>query len=524
MSTQPLKKRAVVSSFIFKFPENGGKPLVALFKRSDKVCTYQHHLAPISGSIDPSDRNPLAAAWRELREETTLTSSSLDLWRKGKPYSFSDESVGREWTVHPFAFRLKSPLEGGKGEEGIKTDWEHEGWQWHDPDEVVDTVGFGGVPRLKESLRRVWFEGEMNDRAATALSAGLDRLQKDHNSGSRELTTIALGIFRNVITQLRSEIDGNVEEAWTLIRAAAWHIWKNGRESMGAATLNALVAVLTDMEDVVRGERANDRTDGLLSILDLHLQRRKLMTSRIAETFGNYLRTYFPGREKIAILTLSASSTIRDSIVEAFASSDVKSLDLRILESRPLYEGASVASSILSKFDSEFGASSNRKLNLTIYTDASAATAATGVDLFLLGSDRISASGAVSNKIGSLPAVLSAKYVSPTVKVLVLSELEKVAEPGGVDDHIVEENDPAEVMRPWRSDGLRGLGLLEKGIERAKAGNANFTVSVKNIYFEWVPPELVDVFICEEGELQTGSIQERSLKIGEAVDRLFGGL
>lgn len=31
---EPLKKRAVVSSFIFKFPEDGkGKPLVALFRR-----------------------------------------------------------------------------------------------------------------------------------------------------------------------------------------------------------------------------------------------------------------------------------------------------------------------------------------------------------------------------------------------------------------------------------------------------------------------------------------------------------
>ena len=36
-----LKKRAVVSSFIFKYPEDGGKPLVALFRRSDKVSTYK---------------------------------------------------------------------------------------------------------------------------------------------------------------------------------------------------------------------------------------------------------------------------------------------------------------------------------------------------------------------------------------------------------------------------------------------------------------------------------------------------
>lgn len=34
-----LKHRSVVSSFIFKFDD--GKPSVALFRRSDKVNTYQ---------------------------------------------------------------------------------------------------------------------------------------------------------------------------------------------------------------------------------------------------------------------------------------------------------------------------------------------------------------------------------------------------------------------------------------------------------------------------------------------------
>jgi len=42
-ASTPLKRRSVVSSFIIKYPEEGesGKPLVALFKRSGKVSTYQ---------------------------------------------------------------------------------------------------------------------------------------------------------------------------------------------------------------------------------------------------------------------------------------------------------------------------------------------------------------------------------------------------------------------------------------------------------------------------------------------------
>lgn len=41
---KPLTKRAVVTSFIFKFPDGDGRqgrPQVALFRRSDKVSTYR---------------------------------------------------------------------------------------------------------------------------------------------------------------------------------------------------------------------------------------------------------------------------------------------------------------------------------------------------------------------------------------------------------------------------------------------------------------------------------------------------
>ena len=41
--SQPVKKRQVVSSFILKDPEPGTdeKPMIALFRRSDKVSTYR---------------------------------------------------------------------------------------------------------------------------------------------------------------------------------------------------------------------------------------------------------------------------------------------------------------------------------------------------------------------------------------------------------------------------------------------------------------------------------------------------
>ncbi|KGO73100.1 Initiation factor 2B-like protein [Penicillium italicum] len=541
-SNPEFKHRSVVSSFVCSDAE---EIKIALFRRSEKVRTYQyasktpyqliasrltnfsrHHLAPISGSIE-SHETPEAAAWRELKEETTLTPRDIDLWRKGKPYTFSDPSVGRQWTVFPFLFRLKGSCGGGRGEGGIQIDWEHESWEWYGPDAIQDDEKFGGVPRLKESLRRVWFEGGMNEGASKALTAGLGELKADHQSGSHELTSIALRAYRDVIAQLGEDVD---KKWWETARMAAWHLWKNGRESMGAATLNAFLGLLADMEGIVHDVLdCKVKWERLLALLDHHLDKRKDMPMRIKRSFATYLESNFLSisssklTPSLVILTFSASSTIRDSILEAFASLPIPSLELRILESRPLCEGVNMASSILSAFQSRFPSSSDRHLKLTVYTDASAALSSKGVDFVLLGADRISDLGSVSNKTGSLPAVLSARYVCPSAKVLVLSELEKVAEPGAESDHSHEENDPKQLVGCWVDGGIKGVKILAEGIE-ADRDNTNYAVEVKNIYFEWVPAGLIDVYICEEGTLDTTAIQEKAQQVKQKTDRYFGQL
>ncbi|RMJ25300.1 hypothetical protein PHISP_03832 [Aspergillus sp. HF37] len=525
--SQGLQKRAVVSSFIFRFAERHEKPAVALFKRSDKVRTYPHRLAPISGSIDRGE-DPVAAAWRELSEETSLTASAVELWRKGVPYSFSDSTAGREWTIYPFAFRLRDPSAGGQGDDSaFKIDWEHDEWQWHDPDAVTDEEGFGGVPRLKESLRRVWFEGEMKPRAANVLAAGLDRLQRDHESGARELTAIAVGIFRDVVMHMR---DGMDAKWWESIRMAAWHLWKNGRESMGAGILNTLLSVLGELEEFIGLETLGTdlKWDRTLANLDYHLVIRQSMAARIKDSLASYIQSQFltPGRkrESLTVLTLSASSTIRDSILDAYAALDIQTLDLRILESRPLFEGVSIASSVHSNFTSQFQSSTNKHLKIGIYTDASAAIASANADVVLLGADRISSTRGVSNKTGSLPAILSAKHVSPDVKVLVVSETEKIKEPC-VGKNDVEENNPLEVVGTWGNDAVKGRKLLEESMTGSREEtNANVAVEVKNVYFEWVPLSLVDGFVCEEGFLGEDTIRQRSEELGEKIEEFFGSL
>ncbi|EHK23056.1 uncharacterized protein TRIVIDRAFT_110531 [Trichoderma virens Gv29-8] len=253
-------KRSVVSCFIIK--DYLGKAQVAMFRRSGKVRTYPHQLGAISGSVDKEDASPLATAWRELEEETTLTSKSLALIRQGKPYIFVDDKIGREWTIYPFAFQLKTVGEGGAGEAGIQIDWEHESWGWYNPMEVEDTPEFGGVPRIAESLRRVWFEKDIGETPGKILRDGLKRLQTDQ-SGEQELAGLALEILRDVVREMDSS--WSWDQWWSKTRFVAWHIWKNGRDSMEATIKSVLLSTLADVEKIVsdqvdQGEQVSSAT------------------------------------------------------------------------------------------------------------------------------------------------------------------------------------------------------------------------------------------------------------------------
>lgn len=472
----------------------------------------RHKLAPISGGIEPQDANPLATAWRELHEETTLTAISLRLFRQGKPYTFADANVGREWTINPFAFILKSPREGGAGEEGIKIDWEHEGYQWFDPDQVTDDEAFQGVPRLKESLRRVWFDIDLGGDAGSVLAAGLKTLQDDHVSGARQLAAKALDIYLDVIPR-KERNDKTLW--WKNVRFAAWHLWKNGRESMGAPILSVVLSSLDIIEKHLShhtssGSLPNEFVEQICAAIKEFGQARQQSGSKIGSTFASFIEQ-FPQDRPLKIVTLSSSSTITSSISHLLSSESAsrRPLDIHILESRPLFEGVKVAQRI-----SSIVQNSNNKnsVNITVHTDASAALASKNAHVLLIGADLTDKSGNVSNKTGSLPTVLAAKHVSPGVKIVVVSEKEKILpfEPPGHD----EENDAGELIRSWGEvlGSGDGSGVKLPG------------VTVKNVYFEWVPAQLVDLYLTEDGIEGTQDVERWAGEVRQKADHFFDDL
>ncbi|WYZ41133.1 hypothetical protein EsH8_V_000028 [Colletotrichum jinshuiense] len=514
-----MTRRAVVSSFIFKFPPNRG-PQVALFRRSDNLRTYPNRLAPVSGSIEKDDPTPLDAAWREIREETTLTPATLTLLRQGKDYLFADEKIGREWTIHPFAFRLKSH----EDESRIQIDWEHQGFQWFDPHEVRDVDEFGGVPRLAESLRRIWFEIELGESRGKILSDGLLALQKDHESGARQLAGKALDVLLSVISH-RSNVDTDesLEKWWRNARLAAWHLWKNGRESMGAAILNTIIRSLAiienEMQQVSDDKVSPEFLDKVTQKLREFAASRDSAVDGIWKSFEAFLKDQHGSGRPVRILTLSSSSTILECLQRATVGFGSE-FDIRVLESRPLFEGVSMASKLVSHLR-ESGERGN-KVEVSIYTDAAVAVASKDVDVVLIGADMISEDGSTSNKTGSLPAALSAKHCSPNAKVFVLAENEKIMP---YEAYGFEENDVEEIRATWKQDHAKkaAYAVLE-GPQEGTPDEKDVKVNVKNVYFEWVPANLIDGYMFEDGQKNAKDVSDRAGRIRREADAFFAGV
>lgn len=431
--------------------------------------------------------------------------------------------------------------------DGITLDWEHDFYNWHDPEEVLSRIDEKGldatlcgqrfVPRIADSLRNVYPEYQLGYTAGRLLRKGLQQLQNDHESGARELANIALNILKDILLEIRPSklrIERN-EDKWNVwwrdVRLISWHLWKNGRESMGAAIGSAILSVLADLE---KPYEEKPREDDIAHIVERSIGKRETMTKRLCGAFDTYIRKEVIGnslmeqRKTLRVMTLSASSTIRESILYILRTdgcineAPFETLDVRVLESRPLYEGVSLASTILSSVQLVDDDVPRPKINVSLYTDSSAALAARDIDVLLLGADRIAGyDGAVSNKTGSLPAILAAKHISPQAKILVISELDKVAQAESMASHPEEDNDAEEVSRAWKLAGVKGADVTDRQLGGEHNDNG---LAIKNIYFEWVPSALIDAYITDEGVMGVAGIRERSTWVDQQVHKFFDHL
>ncbi|MFH1328999.1 MAG: NUDIX domain-containing protein [Candidatus Bathyarchaeota archaeon] len=176
---EDLQEKNVVTNFlIYK-----GKLLI--LKRSEKVGTYRGKWAGLSGYIEQGETSH-QTAFKEIFEETSLTSQDIEFMKKSEAFSFPDRKRKTLWKIHPYLFRLKNPVK-------IRTDWEHSKMKWIDPEDIgrYDTV-----PSLPETFESV-YDG--------VIFKKINSIRTDKHRGASQLSREALNILKCVLERDNSK-------------------------------------------------------------------------------------------------------------------------------------------------------------------------------------------------------------------------------------------------------------------------------------------------------------------------------
>ncbi|KAI9807090.1 MAG: hypothetical protein M1825_005807 [Sarcosagium campestre] len=541
--TCALEKRGdIVAVFVCTATATEGD-CVLMLKRSSKAREYPNKWAPCHGPTIETDTDLLGTAWRVIYETYEWTNRDVRLLRPGKPYRVPSlcQCTCTEWIVHPFAFVLQT--------HEITLNEEYCMYYWV-PLGKLNT--YDTIPGIVVGAQRCL--------VPTVIAGALQAMAADTTSGAREMATAAVDTLSNAILHDGLGIgDSTEEERWSQLQMCAWHLAYTGRPNMAASISNAILKSLHTL-DQCRGPSGGIaswpafRERASTALLQYIMHRNKLPTT-IATNLARHLdprRTCEPGTE--TILTLSHSSTVRRCIVERLKGlAKHKKMRLLVLESRPLFEGVTFASSLLSEVtppkSNEKGPNRYEmsKLEIEIASDCSVMSLAGRADYLILGADKISRQGAVLNKIGSLSAAVAARNSrssyprdstvvaaattdtdtgtdsdtetdtdanTPKTQVIVLAESDKiVGEDAPESIEAVEEHDPAELAAAWPLDETSKARLL-----------ASLSVRVRNAYFEWVPADLIDVYISELGVLKREDIARIAAEAAELARKMFDAL
>ncbi|PSN73406.1 nagb/rpia/CoA transferase-like protein [Corynespora cassiicola Philippines] len=385
-----------------------------------------------------------------------------------------------------------------------------------------------------QTLPQITIE-DTEDKHKKYLSVALDGLQNDFTSGARQMGDAALTHLATVI-DLASTSALTKDELWQISVGASKQL-AAARPSMSAAIMSCVLRALDKISEAWNQEATSGRIVvdyGRIasSTIKNMLKTRVKSTAILGKTFTTWAEDFITKclpapQTTLNILTLSNSSTIR-SALHTLLTTTPYPLTLTILESRPRFEGADMAAQLLASLEKDKNYAALSRLSISIDPDCTAAHHARSTHLLLLGADRISSSdGSVSNKIGSLPAALCVRHVNPRAHVVVLTDTDKIVRPGAEEGP--EEVHPAsEVQAAWSEatkEKLFGYERMPGGgssISISSGGDARKEIGSYGGWFEWVPPELLDVYVTEAGVLDCKGVMRMGGRIQELEERIFG--
>lgn len=405
----------------------------------------------------------------------------------------------------------------------MELDREHTEYQFVKPE---DLETFDHVPQLEIGMGRVLVNPELE----TALSV----LRDDHESGAQLLASKALEFLLENVRGVELSKINSAEEFWREIRWRAWHLAKNGRPSMSSAIETSLLQSFRIARENwemhgLEVEISSTPIPRLQYFLEGAILERKDALQRSLSTLSNHFVEFIEKDQGIReggvpeitnIVTLSASGTITTSLTNLIRihTKAGRKIKLTVLESRPKFEGVKVVNTLINSLNSEPEIIENLKIE--IVSDASIASALEDAHYLLLGADKVLPDGSVSNKIGSQVAAIIASWKQSEqkskCKVVALYQSDKITNSTYDREHTkVENNDPGEVTKNWPT------GFTEEIMNAKRIG---WQVEVRNVYFEWIPRNLVHTHVSEKGLLSLGDIERIGNETRELEESLFGDL
>ncbi|RQH02035.1 NUDIX domain-containing protein [Natrarchaeobius oligotrophus] len=434
---------AGASHVVTAFLRNGAE--VLLLRRSDVVGTYAGQWGGVSGF---AEGRPDEQVRTEIREETGLA-DGVAFVRSGRPVTFEDDELGREWIVHPFLFECDS--------RAVELSDEHDECEWVHPTAIVDsTDDRTTVPRLWTAYERV---------APTVRT-----IAADDERGAAALSIRALEVLRDragVLLAERAELGVDPAGEWDELAELAGRLLE-ARPSMAvlrnrvnrtmadATDRNADETDANDAADAAATAAPADAADVLASALS-GIERALAADDDAAAAAGDRLEG--------SVLTLSRSGTVRSALRAGEPSR------IFVAESRPAGEGTAVAESFAD--DDGIGCP------VTLHADAAAAhvLATADVDRVVVGADTVLPDGSVVNKTGTRGVAVAA----------------------------AREGVPVTVVAATDKLSTRDAVNLESG-DRSAIYDGDAAIDVANPTFDVTPADCVTELVTERGALETDDV------------------